>query len=292
MELKPEFEKRIKELLKDEKDFEAYKKIIYEKPRNFIRCNTLKISTENLVKRLSEKWKISQPFKEHPEIILINSSLNPGEIGKSIEHILGYYYVQEISSMMSVIALNPKKEEFVLDLCAAPGSKTTQMAACMENKGTIIANDLKLDRIKILSANLQRCGVSNTITTFNDAIALCSRLAEKGYKFDKILVDAPCSGEGTFRSVLSTFKTWNPNVIISYQRLQKKLVEFALKCLKKDGILVYSTCTHAPEENEEVVDFIIKKFPVDIEETKLPLKTRQGILSWQGKEFDKSIVKK
>ncbi len=290
-EMKPVFEERMRSLLSDKLDFAKYSEIVHIKPRNFIRCNTLKISCEELFNRLKKKWNVILPFPDYPEIILIDQELMPGELGNAIEHLLGYYYVQEVCSMMSVIALDPKPGERVFDVCASPGSKTTQIASCMENSGTIIANDVKLDRLKILSANLERCGVMNSISIRNDGVGLCLRLAREGWKFDKILLDAPCSGEGTLRSSAKTFLSWNLKVVEKLSREQKKLIANALKCLKKDGILVYSTCTHAPEENEEVVDFALKNFPVELVELKLPLSCREGVTSWQGTEFSSEVVK-
>jgi len=271
-DMKPLFQERMQKLLPQQKDFESFEKIVHTGPRNFIRCNTLKISPSALLARLQKRWSISQPYPEHPEIMLVNQDLLPGELGNAIEHIIGYYYIQEISSMMSVIALDPKPGEIVLDLCASPGSKTTQIASKMQNQGTLIANDLKLDRIRILSSNLERCGAANCIITKNDAIAFCSRISKTQMRFDKILLDAPCSGEGTLRSSPKTFLMWNPKVVKKLSRQQKKLIAFALKCLKIEGSIVYSTCTHSPEEDEEIVDFAVKNFPVKVESIHLPLK--------------------
>jgi 16S rRNA C967 or C1407 C5-methylase (RsmB/RsmF family) len=150
-EPKPLFTERINKLLPDEADRQAYWKIIRIESQTSIRCNTLKISPENLKARLEEKgWKIEQPFPQK-EIMIVKSQLQPGELGKAIEHLLGYYYVQEISSMLPLLALNPKPDDIFLDLCAAPGSKTTQASALMQNSGTIIANDKTIDRISILT---------------------------------------------------------------------------------------------------------------------------------------------
>ena len=148
-------------------------------------------------------------------IVKQESNLMPGELGKSVEHLLGYYYVQEISSMMPVLALdiNPRAEEIVLDLCAAPGSKTSQISAQMQNKGTIIANDKDIGRISILATNTERCGCTNIIITRNDAVQLCEKLANLKMKFDKILLDLPCSGEGTLRSSPKTLLMWNLKMI-------------------------------------------------------------------------------
>lgn len=290
-EMKSLFEQRMRALMPDKEDFIGFSKIIHTNPRNFIRCNTLKISPEELYEKLSQKWDIEQPFPENKEIMLVEQELKPGELGNAIEHLLGYYYIQELSSMLSIIALEPKEEEFVLDLCASPGSKTTQIASAMRNKGTIIANDLKVDRIRILAANLERCGVTNAIITKNDAIALCSRIAKTSFKFDKILLDAPCSGEGTLRSSPKTFLMWNEKMINKLSRMQKKLMAYALKCLKKGGTIVYSTCTHAPEENEEIVDFAIKNFSVRAEHINLPIKSRPGLSKWQENQYSKEVQK-
>ncbi len=291
-EMKPLFEERLRLLLQDKQDFDNFERTIHTPPKNFIRCNTLKIPVENLVERLSKKWKISQPFPSNPEIILIDQNLGPGDLGNAIEHLLGYYYVQEVCSMMSSIALDPQPGDLVLDLFASPGSKTTQMAAKMNNEGTLIANDFKMDRIIILASNLERCGVSNTIVTRNDGIAFCSYLAKSNFpKFDKILLDAPCSGEGTLRSSPKTFNMWNPKMVDKLSRQQKKFLAFAVKLLKKGGTLVYSTCTHAPEENEEIIDFALSNFPLKVEKISLPLKTRPGVTKWQDKTFSPEVEK-
>jgi len=337
-EPKPLFVERMQELLG--KDFDKYMKILKKEPVKSIRCNKLKISPEELKKRL-KNWNIKQPFNNNPEIIIVEGknihrkkfaednrlnnkkdgyyinnnyqsasdservliNLQPGELGRTTEHLLGYYYIQELASMLPVIALEPKSDEFILDLCAAPGSKTTQIATQMKNTGVIIANDISLGRIKILASNLERCGVTNTIITRKEGYNFCKRLEKEGgvsvrgnlvpLKFDKILIDAPCSGEGTLRSDPKTFQMWNINSIKRLSKIQKNLVSSAIELLKLNGELVYSTCTHAPEENEEVVDFILKKFKdrIKIEEIKLPIKCRQGIIKWEDKNYDKSVTK-
>ena len=289
--LKPIFIERMKMLLTDNGDFEKFEKIIYTSPRNFIRCNTLKMPVDGLMSRLSKRWNVSQPFASNPEIMLVGNDLAPGELGSSVEHLLGYYYIQEVSSMLSAIALSPKEGEIVLDVCASPGSKTTQMAAMMNNGGTLIANEISLNRLKILAANAERCGVSNVIATRNDGVSLCERFTKQGILFDKILLDAPCSGEGTLRSSKKAFIQWNHNMIESFSRQQKKLLASALNCLKEGGEIVYSTCTHGPEENEEVIDFALKNFDVEVEELILPIKGREGVTSWKGKEFDAAVKK-
>lgn len=283
-EPKPLFLERMKKLLG--KDFDSYMEILKVEPVRSFRCNTLKISPDVLKKRLEEKgWKIKIPFEKFPEIMIVESALQPGELGRAIEHLLGYYYIQEIASMLPVLVLNPKPNERVLDLCASPGSKTTQIAARMENTGLLIANEVKFGRVKILAANTERCGVMNMIITRKDGIALCKRFKDENMLFDKILLDAPCSGEGTIRSTPKTLEMWNMNTIKLLSNLQKSLIASALEILKPNGELVYSTCTHAPEEDEEIVDYALKNFNVQVEKIELPLKTVQGITKWEDKEY-------
>jgi NOL1/NOP2/sun family putative RNA methylase len=288
-EPKPLFLERMKSLLG--KDFNNYMEILKHEPVRSLRTNTLKITPEKLKEKLEKKnWIIKQPFKEYPEIMIVENDLNPGELGRALEHLLGYYYIQELASMLPIIALKPKPDETILDLCSSPGSKTTQMASYMNNSGIIVANEVSLGRIKILASNLERCGVTNTIIAKKDGIALCERLKKENFQFDKILVDAPCSGEGTLRSTLKTYLMWNIKTIKSVSRIQKNLVSSALDILKPNGELIYSTCTHAPEENEEVIDFIMKKFNnIKIEKISLPVKPREGITKWQDKEYSEDI---
>ncbi len=289
---KPEFEARMNSLLADEKDREEYWKIVHKEPINSIRCNTLKMQPQELKARLEKKgWKINQPYKEYPEIMIIENNLLPGELGRSKEHLLGYYYVQEISSMTSILALKPTENDNFLDCCSSPGSKTTQAAAMMNNKGNIIANDNKLGRIVILASNLEKCGVSSTIITKRDSVQLCRRFKNAGFYFDKILVDAPCSGEGTLRSSPKTFIMWNHKMIDIFSLQQRAIAGAALEVLKEGGEMVYSTCTHAPEENEQVIQYLLDNFDIELEEIKLPLKTRPGITEWQGRKFNEEIKK-
>lgn len=287
-ELKELFVERMKEIFNNEEDFKKYLDILKIEPVNSIRCNTIKISVKKLKEKLESKgWKLNQPFTNYPEIMIIENNLQPGELGRSMEHLLGYYYIQEISSMLPVMALQPQENEIILDLCSAPGSKTTQIAAKMNNTGTIIANEISMGRIRILANNTERCGVTNTIITRKEGVALCNKFEREGIKFDKILLDAPCSGEGTLRSTPKTYKMWNINTIKRMSSIQKNLFEAVFKILKKDGEIVYSTCTHAPEENEEIVNFALEKFKdqIKIEIIKLPIKTRIGITKWQDEKY-------
>jgi NOL1/NOP2/sun family putative RNA methylase len=293
---KPLFLERMKKILLEEKDFNDYLEILKMPVVKSIRCNNLKISPFILKKKLEEKkWKIIQPWKDYPEVMVIEKKVFPGEVGRALEHLLGYYYMQELASMLPVITLNPKQNEMILDLCAAPGSKTTQLSSYMQGTGTIIANEVSMGRLKILASNLERCGAANVIITRKDGFAFCNRVKKfmSEIRFDKILVDAPCSGEGTLRSSYKTYSMWNIQTIKNLPKIQKGLVESAFEILKLNGILIYSTCTHAPEENEGVVNFILEKFKdkIKLEKIILPIKTREGITEWEGKKFSKQVKK-
>jgi len=308
-EPKPLFVERMTKLLDENKDRNEYWKIVKIEPVNSIRINTLKISPEKLKKKLENYgWVLKTPWESNPEIlivlgktpteneeeILINkylAKLGPGELGRALEHLLGYYYIQELSSMLPIIALDPKENETYLDLCASPGSKTTQAGAKMKNSGNIIANEVSMGRMRILASNLERCGVTNTVITRKDGRDLCRNFEKEDLKFDKILVDAPCSGEGTLRSSPKTYLMWNINSVKSLSKLQKQLLKGAFSSLKKGGEIVYSTCTHSPEENEEVVDYLLNEFNNEIEmaEFNLPIKTRPGITEWKEKKYDEKV---
>ena len=292
-ELKPLLAERLKLLMPDTEDFSSFLEILKKSTQNSIRCNTLKISPEKLLIRLKSKgWVMKQPFKLYPEIMIIENQLAPGELGRSLEHLLGYYYVQEIASMLSVLALCPKPNEMILDLAAAPGSKTTQIAAKMENTGLLIANDISIGRISILATNLERCGVSNTVITRKQGFDLCKKLKIQGFSFDKILVDAPCSGEGTLRSSLATYEMWSIKSVKNLSNIQKSLLASCIELLKPNGEIIYSTCTHSPEENEEVIDFVLKKFDnIKIESINLPIKCRKGLTEWNDKNYSKEVEK-
>ncbi len=281
--IKEKFKERAIKLLG--KDASEYFKILKEPLLDSLRVNTLKINVNALVERLKEKgWELKQvPFVKEGYWVL----KGPKNIGNCVEHFLGYFYSQEPASMIPPIVLNPKPNELILDMAASPGSKTSQIAALMNNKGLIFANDVRIDRVKILKINLQRMGVSSVIITRKDG---------RNYKknpemFDKVLLDAPCSAEGAIRKKWSIINKWNLGVINKLSRIQKDLIAAAFTALKPGGALVYSTCTLAPEENERVVNYLLEKFenakavPFKIK----GLKTRPGIAEWHNEKYDKSI---
>ena len=281
---KPKFIERYSKLT----NWEEFKKSSLSFLRRSIRVNTLKISIKELKERLENTWNLEQiPWcKEGSWIEHVKKERR--DIGNLIEHSLGYFYIQEAASMIPSIVLEPEQDEIILDIAASPGSKTTQIAQYMQNRGILIANDYTYERMKPLSINLQRCGVTNSIITLMEG----QWFRKSGIEFDRILVDAPCSGTGTIRKSLKTIGIWNPDMVRRLSITQKQLIETGFNLLKENGVLVYSTCSLEPEENEEVVDFLINKYEnAKLEDIKLNIKRSPAILEFEGKKYSEEIRK-
>ncbi|NIY84767.1 16S rRNA (cytosine(1407)-C(5))-methyltransferase RsmF [Vibrio hepatarius] len=228
--------------------------------RKSIRVNTLKISVEQFVQRAQEKgWQLSPvPWCEEGFWIEADETIVP--LGNTAEHMSGLFYIQEASSMMPVSALfNTEEDQFdsVLDMAAAPGSKTTQIAAKMENHGVLVANEFSASRVKVLHANIERCGVRNASLSNYDGRVFGGWLPEQ---FEAVLIDAPCSGEGTVRKDADAMKNWSKESVISISDTQKDLIESAFHALKIGGTMVYSTCTLSIEENQQVCHHLKQSF--------------------------------
>jgi len=285
LEFKEKFIERYEKLT----DFSLFKKYSLSFLRRSIRVNTLKISINDLKKRLEQTWNLDQiPWcKEGFYIEHIKKERR--DIGNLIEHPLGYFYTQEAASMIPPLVLEPKEDDIVLDIAASPGSKTTQIASMMNNKGILVANDYTVQRMKPLSINIQRCGITNCIITLMQG----QWFSKSNIEFDKILVDAPCSGTGTIRKSLKTLRIWNPNMVKRLSITQKQLIETAFNILKQDGTLVYSTCSLEPEENEAVIDFLLSKYEnAKLKEIKLSnIKRSIPILNFENNKYDENIKK-
>jgi len=281
---KPKFIERYSKLT----DWESFKQCSLSFLRRSIRVNTLKISVKELKERLEKNWVLEQIPWCKEGFWIEHAKKERRDIGNLIEHSLGYFYIQEAASMIPPIVLEPKPSDIVLDMAASPGSKTTQLAQYMQNKGILIANDYTYERMKPLSINLQRCGVTNAIITLMEG----QWFKKSGIEFDKVLVDAPCSGTGTIRKSLKTISIWNPDMVRRLSITQKQLLETGFNLLKNDGTLVYSTCSLEPEENEGVVDFLINKYEnAKLEEINLKLKRSPAILEFENKKYSKEINK-
>ncbi len=231
--------------------------------RKSVRVNTLKMSVEDFKLAAKEKgWQLTaipwcsegfwlvRPEKEEQALALGNTDL----------HLSGAMYVQEASSMLPPMALKESLIDatHVLDMASAPGSKTSQLAALMNNQGVLVANELSSSRLKVLSATLKRMGVGNCALSHFDGAIFGDYMYEC---FDSILLDAPCSGEGTVRKDADALKNWSIESNIDIAKVQKNLIKSAFYALKPGGTLVYSTCTLTPLENQQVCDYLLSEFP-------------------------------
>jgi len=234
--------------------------------RPAIRTNTLLVNPEELRRTLEEKRGFK--LKRCPEPVDVGFwVLNdpPISIGATLEYMMGYYVPQDAASMLPPVVLDPEPGDRVLDACAAPGGKTTHLAQLMDNEGTLIAIDVDPDRMRALKSNLARCGVANAVALRMNALDLPST----DWEFDRILLDAPCTGEGTIHKDPSRKTSRDPEDIATCARLQRRLIDAVVEVLRPGGVLVYSTCTFSPEENELIVQYAVDEHglepePVDV----------------------------
>lgn len=276
MNLPNEFMTKMKDLLGDEAEtfFNTYQ----QQKSTGLRVNPLKISAEDF-----RKWfpYALDPVPFCPTGFYVDAEAQPG---KHPFHQAGLYYMQEPSAMFVAENVSPEPGEKVLDLSAAPGGKATQLAGMMKNKGLLVANDIHPKRARALSENIERLGITNALVTNETP----DRLAERfpGY-FDKILVDAPCSGEGMFRKDPEAANYWSAEHVDRCAARQCDILEAAIVMLKEGGTLVYSTCTFSPEENEQTIESLLEKYPglqvVPIEKTG---GIEDGVPNWTKKQTE------
>ncbi|MBE0551262.1 MAG: RsmB/NOP family class I SAM-dependent RNA methyltransferase, partial [Ignavibacterium sp.] len=210
------------------------------------------------------------------------------KIGKTLEHVLGFYYIQSLSSMMPPLILNPTSDDIVLDLCGAPGSKSTQMAEMMDNRGALLINEVDNERIKSLVFNLERMSVINSSVIHSKGEVLSKVYDDH---FTKVLVDAPCSGLGIIQKKGEVSNWWSLDHVDRLQHLQTRLLIAAIKMAKVGAEIVYSTCTLSVEENELVLDKILEKYPVELMEINLPIPSRQAFTEYDGKQLNPELKK-
>ena len=217
-----------------------------------IRVNTLKIDKDTLKERLESKgFRLESIDWVHNGFKVRKSPLN---LGSTHEYLQGFYYIQSIAPMLPAIILKPDPGDVVIDMCAAPGGKATHLAQIMKNEGNLILIERNRNRIPALEINLRRLGVSNSIVINEDAV----NLSKMNLKADKILLDAPCTGEGLIRQDSSRKRSKTMKDINKLSSIQRKLLKTGLNSLNPGGQLLYSTCSIAPEENELVLEDVLK----------------------------------
>lgn len=247
-----------------------------------IRVNTLTASPQDVTSRLHAKGIQLEPVSGLPYAFHVHES--PVPIGATTEYLLGYYMLQSPASMWTIEGLNPQPGQLVVDMCAAPGGKTTLIAQLMENQGALLAVDISRDRIRSLRSNLSRLRVENTLTIRMDA----AQLPDIGIQADAVLLDAPCTGEGLIPVDPSRKQSRSAEDITTLAKVQQKLILTASQLLSVGGTLVYSTCSFAPEENEAIIDFALRQCPLRIVNTKLPV-GEPGLTEAFGRQFDRSL---
>lgn len=263
-----------------------YNEFADKEPAKYIRVNERKIDIQGLRSRLEESYGIkTEVLSFPPNALKIIDGFDFA--GSTFEIAFGFYYLQALTSMLPPLVLYPTDKELVLDLCSAPGSKTTQLAEMMQNKGMLVVNEIELERIKALAFNLDKmnylnCGIVNQR----------GEILSKYYDsyFDKILIDAPCSGLGIIQKKSEVNKWWSIERVNSLTEIQNKLLISAIKMLKVGGELVYSTCTLTPEENEMIINRILDKYPINVEPVDIPIKHHKGITKYNSLNFDKRLA--
>ena len=242
-----EFLEHLKKYL-NEKEIKALDDSLNEPSKHALLLNTNKMNEETLL-------SLFPHITKHP--IVKNAYLynkDEYDLGKSVFHALGCFYLQEPSAMLPAYLLNPKPGELVLDLCAAPGGKSMQASLLMQNKGLIISNDLSKQRAFSISENAERLGRGNILITNNDFSLIYQRYLNY---FDKIILDAPCSGSGMFRKESKMADDWSYQKVLKFASVQKELILMSYQMLKPGGTMVYSTCSFSYEEDEEVIDYLL-----------------------------------
>lgn len=241
----------------------ALLKEMSDKPlRKSMRVNTLKITVEDFTKWGNEKgWQMT-PVPWCAEAFYIDRENREQALGKDLLHLLGAAYMQEAASMLPVELLNPQSGETILDMSAAPGSKSTQVAAKLQGRGLVVCNDIQEKRLWTLKTALHRSGAWNNIVTRKVGQWFSKHMTER---FDRVLCDAPCTAQGTARKDSDALDFCGPENIGKMAKLQRELLEAAIDATKVGGIIVYSTCTLTPEENEEVILSMLRKFPDQVE---------------------------
>lgn len=250
MNMKNEFFSRMKDMLKDE--YDAYLQTLEQEPERGFRVNPLKCTDEQLFSYMELDHRKSI-YAEHGYY----TNAKPG-IGYTPAYLSGLFYMQEPSASSAVTILDPKPGMKVADLCAAPGSKSTQILEMLNQQGILIANEINAKRCQILNENIERNGAANAVVLNADTKDVADAFDSF---FDAVLCDAPCSGEGMFRKSDDAVNDWSVANVEKCAALQKEILENAYRCLKPGGTMVYSTCTFSMEENEENMVWFIEHHP-------------------------------
>ena len=267
-------------------DYEAFRATCERPLPTVVRANGIKASVERATAALDEAGVGWRAREWNPDLL----ELDTDAPGNTWPYFLGWIHGQEEVSAIPPVVLDPKAGERVWDACAAPGSKTTQLAAMMDDRGLVVATDDNLGQLAPLRSNAERLGVTNLAVTHADARHFS--LAPFDFEaFDAALVDAPCSGEGTVRKNPSALSGWSESFLDGIAGVQKGILRRAVQATRAGGTVVYSTCTFAPEENEAVLDYVLGEEDCRLVDLDVALESTPGVTEWNGRTFDPSVRK-
>ena len=267
-------------------EFDAFLDACQRPLPSVVRVNTIEATVER-AKAALEADDVGWEDREWNDAVLKLDTDGPGSTWASFH---GWIHGQEEVSAIPAEILAPEPGERVWDACAAPGSKTTQLAALMDDEGLVVANDNNLGRLSALRFNTERLGVTNVVVTNRDARNFSLGPFEFD-AFDRALVDVPCSCEGTIRKNPTALDDWSIGHVRSVAGIQKGILRRAVQATKAGGTVVYSTCTVAPEENEAVLDHVLAAEDCRLVEFDVDLDSRPGVTEWDGDEYDESVRK-
>jgi NOL1/NOP2/sun family putative RNA methylase len=267
-------------------DFDAFLAACERPLPTVVRVNTIRTTTERAIEALADEGIATERVDWHDELL----RLPEDQPGANWPYVHGWLHGQEEVSAVPAEVLAPEQGERVWDSCAAPGSKTTQLAALMDDTGRIVATDNNLGRISALRSNAERLGVTNTAITNEDARNHSLKPFDKR-EYDRALVDVPCSCEGTIRKNPDTLDEWSLDHVHGIAGAQKGILRRAVQATEPGGTVVYSTCTFAPEENEAVLDYVLsEEGGCRVVDYELLLDHTEGVTEWDGKEYDPQVT--
>ena len=265
-------------------DYEAFRVACDRPLPHLVRVNTLKTGVDRAVDALREEGVGVERRGWHDALL----ELDTDTPGNTWPYFLGWLHGQEEVSAIPPAVLDPEPGDRVLDACAAPGSKTGQLSATMDDRGRVLANDASLGRLAPLRSNMERLGVTNVAVTNRDARHLS--LSEWGFDaVDAALVDAPCSGEGTVRKNPAALSDWSEGFLEDISTLQRDILKRTIRVTRPGGTVVYGTCTFAPEENEAVLDAVLDSEDCRLRAFDLPLGAEPGVTEWRGTAYDETV---
>jgi NOL1/NOP2/sun family putative RNA methylase len=266
-------------------DYDAFLAACERPLPSVVRVNTIKADPGRARRALDAEGIDYEPVDWHDHLL----RLPDGSPGTNWPYFHGWLHGQEEVSAVPALAVDPQPGEQIWDSCAAPGSKTTQLSALMDDRGLVVGNDNNLGRLSSLRHNAERLGVTNLVVTKQDGRNFSLNPFDFD-EFDRAIVDAPCSCEGTIRKNPTTLEEWTLEHVHSVAAVQKGILSRAVQATKPGGIVVYSTCTFAPEENEAVVDHVLDTEDCEVVAFDPPLDSVSGVTEWEGDSYDPRVT--